>query len=114
VPSIRTPAQRKFVPAANYLDKLRIEPARVFRRAHTRGKASQWATGKDLYSSMVNPMACAIAIELAHDGKRLVAINDATGRESLLIFNPEGAASLRTFCRYRVWKSRFYGCFAHR
>src|SRR5260370_34592193 len=30
-------------------------------------------------------------------GKRLVAINDATGRESLLVFNPEGGSEPKTF-----------------
>jgi len=32
-----------------------------------------------------------------NDGKRLVAINDATGREGLVVFNPEDAGEPKTF-----------------
>ena len=36
-------------------------------------------------------------LEWLNDGKRLVAINDATGRESLIVFNPDEAGEPKTF-----------------
>ncbi len=36
-------------------------------------------------------------LEWLNDGKRLVAVNDATGREELIVFHPETAAEPTTF-----------------
>jgi tricorn protease len=98
LPSIRTQRNRKFVSAANYLDSYALHPQGYEVALTTRGKAfnmGNWE-GPVLQHGELDGVRYR-ELNWLNDGKRLVAINDATGRENLVVFNPEDASEPRTY-----------------
>lgn len=98
VPSIRTQRNRKFVPAGRYLDSYALHPQGYAVALTTRGKAfsmGNWE-GPVLQHGELDGVRYRF-LDWLNDGKRLVAVNDATGRESLAVFDPEDAGEPKTF-----------------
>ena len=98
LPSIRTQRNRKFVPAANYLDSYTLHPQGYAVALTTRGKAfsmGNWE-GPVLQHGELDGVRYR-KLNWLNDGKRLVAVNDATGQESLVVFNPEDASEPKTY-----------------
>jgi len=98
LPSIRTQRNRKFVSAAGYLDSYNLHPQGYAVALTTRGKAftlGNWE-GPVLQHGELDGVRYR-KLNWLNDGKRLVAIHDALGRESLIIFNPEDASEPQTF-----------------
>src|SRR5579859_4431759 len=98
LPSMRTQRNRKFVPASFYLNGYELHPEGYAVAITTRGKAftvGNWE-GPTLQHGEVDGVRYR-HLQWLNDGKRLVAISDAPGRESLIVFNPEDASEPRTF-----------------
>ncbi|MBV9614235.1 MAG: PDZ domain-containing protein [Ktedonobacteraceae bacterium] len=92
-PSIRTQLNRKFVSAGSYLDTYALHPQGYSAALTTRGKAfsmGNWE-GPVLQHGEVDGVRYRF-LEWLNDGIRMVAINDAPGRETLAVFNPEDAS----------------------
>src|SRR6266487_2333089 len=97
LPSIRTQRNRKFVSAANYLDSYALHPQGYAVGLTTRGKAFNMGNWEGPVLQHGEPDGVRYRfLEWLNDGKRLVAVNDATGRESLVVFNPEDASEPKT------------------
>jgi tricorn protease len=92
LPSIRSQRNRKFVPASHYLDTYALHPQGFAVALTTRGKAFSMANweGPVIQHGLADGTRYRM-LEWLSDGKRLVAISDATGSERLIIFNPEDA-----------------------
>jgi tricorn protease len=93
LPSLRTQRSRKFVPAAAYLDTYALHPHGHAVAVTTRGKAfsmGNWE-GAVLQHGELDGVRYRF-LEWLNDGKRLVAVCDAPGREALVIFNPDEAS----------------------
>lgn len=98
LPSLRTQLSRKFVSAAAYLDTYALHPQGYSLALTTRGKAftmGNWE-GPVLQHGAADGVRYRF-LEWLNDGKRLVAVHDAPGREALLVFEPATAASPRFF-----------------
>ncbi len=98
LPSIRTQRNRKFVSAVKYLNSYQLNPQGYAVAITTRGKAftmGNWE-GPTLQHGELDGVRYR-HLNWLNDGKRLVAIHDAPGRESLVIFNPEDASEPQTF-----------------
>jgi tricorn protease len=98
LPSIRTQRQRKFSNAGAYLDSFRLHPQGYAVAMTTRGKAftlGNWE-GPVLQHGELDGVRYR-KLNWLNDGKRLVAIHDATGRESLIVFNPDDASEPQIF-----------------
>ena len=98
LPSTRTQRNRKFVPAASYLDSSTLHPQGHKVALTTRGKAfsmGNWE-GPVLQHGEQDGVRYR-KLHWLNDGKRLVAIHDETGRESLIVFNPEDGGAPQTF-----------------
>ena len=98
LPSIRTQRQRKFSPASQYLDSYRLNPQGYAVALTSRGKAftmGNWE-GPVLQHGELDGVRYR-KLDWLNDGKRLVAVHDATGRESLIVFNPDEAGEPQTF-----------------
>ncbi|HTI15445.1 MAG TPA: PDZ domain-containing protein [Dictyobacter sp.] len=98
LPSVRTQLNRKFVNAGTYLDTYTIHPQGHMLAFTTRGKAfsmGNWE-GPVLQHGELDGVRYRF-LQWLHDGKRLVAVHDAPGREELVIFSPEGAEDPQTF-----------------
>ncbi len=92
LPSVRTQRNRKFVTATTYLDTYTLHPKGYQLALTTRGKAftmGNW-DGPVLQLGEQDGVRYRF-LEWLNDGKRCVAICDAPGRETLVIFNPEEA-----------------------
>lgn len=93
LPSIRTQLNRKFVSAASYLDTYALHPQGYSVAITTRGKAfsmGNWE-GPVLQHGELDGVRYRF-LEWLNDGLRLIAVNDAPGREALVIFNPDDAS----------------------
>ena len=89
LPTQRTQLNRKFVSAEAYLDTLALHPQGHAVALTTRGKAfsmSNWE-GAVLQHGERDGVRYRF-LEWLNDGRRLVAISDAPGRETLVIFDP--------------------------
>ena len=98
LPSMRTQRNRKFVSAANYLDSYALHPKGYAVALTTRGKAfstGNWE-GPVLQHGELDGVRYR-KLNWLNDGKRLVTVNDATGQESLVVFNPEDASEPKTY-----------------
>ncbi len=96
LPSVRTQRNRRFVSSESYLDTIALHPQGYAVALTTRGKAfslGNWA-GPVLQHGEVDGVRYRY-LEWLNDGKRLVAICDAPGRETLVVFNPEEAEEPR-------------------
>ena len=93
LPSQRTQRNRKFVSAGRYLDTYALHPKGHAVAVTTRGKAFSMGNWEGPVLQHGEPDGVRYRmLEWLNDGKRLVAINDSTGRETLLIFHPEDAS----------------------
>src|SRR5215472_1419773 len=98
LPSIRTQRNRKFVPAGSYLDTYAMHPQGYAVALTTRGKPFTMGNWEGPVLQDGEPDGVRYRfLEWLNDGKRLVAVNDADGRESLIVFNPEEASEPKTF-----------------
>jgi len=92
LPSVRTQRNRKFVTASTYLDTYALHPKGYQVALTTRGKAftmGNWE-GPVLQHGEQDGVRYRF-LEWLNDGKRCIAVCDASGRETLDIFNPEEA-----------------------
>src|SRR6266480_1892034 len=95
LPSIRTQRNRKFVSAGSYLDSYALHPKGYAVALSTRGKAFTMGNWDGPVLQHGEPDGVRYRfLEWLNDGKRIVAINDATGRESLIVFNPDEAIAI--------------------
>jgi len=98
LPSLRTQRNRKFVPAGSFLDSYVLHPKGYAVALTTRGKAFTMGNWDGPVLQHGEPDGVRYRfLEWLNDGKRLVAIHDATGRESLVVFNPDHASEPETF-----------------
>jgi tricorn protease len=98
LPSIRTQRNRKFVSAGSFLDSYTLHPKGYAVALTTRGKAFTMGNWDGPVLQYGEPDGVRYRfLEWLNDGKRLVAINDATGRESLIVFNPDEASEPQSF-----------------
>jgi tricorn protease len=98
LPSIRTQRNRKFVFAGSYLDSYALHPKGYAVALTTRGKPFSMGSWDGPVLQHGEPDGVRYRfLEWLNDGKRFVAIHDATGREGLIIFNPDEATEPKTF-----------------
>jgi tricorn protease len=98
LPSIRTQRNRKFVSAGSYLDSYALHTKGYAVALTTRGKAFTMGNWDGPVLQHGEPDGVRYRfLEWLNDGKRIVAINDAAGRESLIVFNPEEASEPKSF-----------------
>jgi len=97
LPSLRTQLNRKFVSASGYLDSSALHPQGYATAITTRGKAFSMGNWEGPVIQHGEPDGVRYRmLEWLNDGKRLVAISDAIGREALVVFNPEDASEPKT------------------
>jgi tricorn protease len=98
LPSIRTQRSRKFVSASGYLDTYAVHPQGYAVAVTTRGKAFSLGNWEGPVIQHGEPDGVRYRwLSWLNDGKRLVAIHDGSGREGLIIFDPEKEEEPRTF-----------------
>jgi Uncharacterized protein related to the periplasmic component of the Tol biopolymer transport system len=98
LPSVRTQRNRKFTGASAYLDTYALHPQGHMLAVTTRGKAftlGNWE-GPVLQHGERDGVRYR-HLEWLNDGKRLLAVHDASGKEELIIFTPDGTAEPVTF-----------------
>lgn len=97
LPSQRTQRNRKFVPASHYLDSYALNSQGYAVALTTRGKAFSIGNWEGPVLQHGEPDGVRYrSLEWLNDGKRLIAISDAIGREAPVIFNPEDASEAQT------------------
>ncbi len=90
LPSQRTQVNRKFVHAASNLDTYALHPQGEAIALTTRGKAFSMGNWEGAVLQHGEPDGVRYRfLEWLNDGKRLVAVCDAPGKEVLVIFDPE-------------------------
>jgi tricorn protease len=98
LPSTRTQRNRKFVPPTQHLDTYVLHPQGYAVAITTRGKAFSLANWEGPVLQYGEPDGVRYRhLNWLNDGKRLVAIHDASGQEGLVIFHPAEAAEPETF-----------------
>ncbi len=98
LPSIRTQRNRKFTNAGSYLDSYSLHPKGYAVALTTRGKAFTMGNWEGPVLQHGEPDGVRYRfLEWLNDGKRIVAINDATGQENVIVFNPDDASEPQTF-----------------
>ncbi len=98
LPSIRTQRNRKFVHAMSNLDGYSLHPQGYATALTTRGKAFTMGNWEGPVLQHGEPDGVRYRkLKWLNDGKRLVAIHDAPGRESLIVFNPNEAGEPQSF-----------------
>ncbi len=98
LPSLRTQLNRKFTPATRNLQSYALHPQGYAVAITTRGKAfslGNWE-GPVLQHGAPDGVRYRM-LEWLNDSKRLVAISDETGREALVVFNPEDASEPKVY-----------------
>jgi tricorn protease len=98
LPSTRTQRSRKFVSPGTYMDSYTLHPQGYAVALTTRGKAftmGNWE-GAVLQHGELDGVRYRL-LEWLNDGKRLIALHDAHGRQELIVFNPEDASEPQTF-----------------
>ncbi len=90
LPSQRTQLNRRFVPAISYLDTVALHPQGHSIALTTRGKAFSMSNWKGAVRQHGERDGVRYRfLEWLHDGRRLIAISDAPGREVLTLFDPD-------------------------
>lgn len=98
LPSWRPQLNRKFVSAERYLDTYELHPAGYAVALTTRGKAFSMGNWEGPALQYGEPDGVRYRwLEWLNDGKRLVAVRDADGRENLIVFSPEDGSEPKTF-----------------
>ncbi len=98
LPSIRTQRGRKFVSSSAFLDTYALHPQGYAVALTTRGKAFTMGNWEGPVLQHGQPDGIRYRfLEWLNDGKRLVAVNDASGQEELIVFHSETAAKPTTF-----------------
>ncbi|GAC1630528.1 MAG: S41 family peptidase [Ktedonobacteraceae bacterium] len=98
LPSVRTQRNRKFVSASTYLDTYALHPKGYQIALTARGKAftmGNWE-GPVLQHGEQDGVRYRF-LEWLNDGKRCIAVCDAPGHETLIVFNPEEASEPELF-----------------
>ena len=98
LPSLRTQRNRKFASAGSYLDDYTLHPKGYAVALTTRGKAFTMGNWEGPVLQHGEPDGVRYRfLQWLNDGKRLVAINDATGQENVVVFTPDDASEPLTF-----------------
>lgn len=96
LPSQRTQLNRKFISPDYYLDTFALHPQGHAIALTTRGKAFSMSNWEGAVVQHGEPDGVRYRfLEWLNDGRRLVAICDAPGREALVIFDPDKDADPR-------------------
>ena len=98
LPSLRTQRSRKFVAARDYLDSVTLHPQGQAIALTTRGKAYSFGNWEGPVIQHGTPDGVRYRfLEWLNDGKRLVAVTDEIGRETLVVFQPEDASEPKVY-----------------
>jgi tricorn protease len=98
LPSIRTQRNRKFTSAGSYLDSYSLHPKGYAVALTTRGKAFTMGNWEGPVLQHGEPDGVRYRfLEWLNDDKRIIAINDATGQENVIVFNPDDASEPQAF-----------------
>src|SRR5579863_9125623 len=92
LPSLRTQRNRKFVSASGYLNWYALHPQGYAVAITARGKPFSMGNWEGPVLQHGQPDGVRYRmLEWLNDGQRFVAISDETGREALVLFDPENA-----------------------
>ncbi len=96
LPSARTQLNRKFVPAARYLEEYALHPEGYATALLTRGKPFSMGNWEGPVVQHGEPDGVRYRLlAWLKDGKRMVAVQDAGGQERLVVFQPEVDGEVR-------------------
>ncbi|MEO7019116.1 MAG: PDZ domain-containing protein [Ktedonobacteraceae bacterium] len=96
LPSARTQLNRKFVPAARYLEEYALHPEGYATGLLTRGKPFSMGNWEGPVVQHGEPDGVRYRLlAWLKDGKRMVAVQDAGGQERLVIFQPDAGEEVR-------------------